>query len=300
MKKTQTLNAFFPTVKKVVTGQTDRGMNIIEFRDGNGELQQIMPPITHHLAAVPEQKREIYSQCCELLGVPTELGVGRPKQIEVEKIETAKTVCELNFTKKYKDSDTKDLLKSEFPHFFVEMKRDEKMLSTPISDDNLVEDEEANEIRALLDRHTSEPLRFIERSFCHIWSANGSHSGWRSFTDLNASLSAAFGYELSSSTGYRLLASEKSLLEKNDVTALKTRPDISIMLAKVAEAKTSLASLVTEPSFTDAVHDAVRGRPSSFDPSWHDDLTEEINKHSDLPGFGPLMVQAFASEIMLK
>ena len=258
-----------------------------------------MPPIAHHLVAVPEQKREIYNYCCKLLGVSTEPGVGRPKLIETEKREAAKAICELKLTEKYKDRDTQDLLKTEFPRLFVDTEKDGTMLSASEAD-VLVEDEEAKELRSLLDRHSSEPLRFIERSFCHIWSANGSHSGWRSFTDLNASLSAAFGYELSSSTGYRLLASEKSLLEKNDVTALKTRPDISIMLAKVAEAKTSLASLVTEPSFTDAVHDAVRGRPSSFDPSWHDDLTEEINKHSDLPGFGPLMVQAFASEIMLK
>ena len=39
-----------------MTGQTIERMDIFEFRDGNGDIQQIMPPITHHLAAGAEAR----------------------------------------------------------------------------------------------------------------------------------------------------------------------------------------------------------------------------------------------------
>ena len=81
------------------------------------------------------------------------------------------------------------------------------------------------ELRAMLDR--SEPMKLIVRSFCHIWSRDGQHIGWRSYSDLNDSLLSAFGYKLASSTGYDLLAREKKSFESNDITAFKTRPAFS-------------------------------------------------------------------------
>jgi hypothetical protein len=147
-------------------------------------------------------------------------------------------------------------------------------------------------LRSLLDRETSGPLRYIERSFCHVWGTDGSHIGWRTFDEfLNA-----FGYKLKKSTGYDLLKREKALTDSNDIQAFKKRPDIGAMLSKLTQAQSSLESMQTEPNISDSVHvatDSTRKRPFTFDPSWYPELIEEINKHSDLPGFGFLMVQTF-------
>jgi len=100
MKK---ISTFFPAVKKSVVGQTREGMDIVEFRDETGALRQIMPAIAHNLETLTEQKRQVYGECCRILGVSTGLGVGRPKILETRKRDAAKRVSEMKVTEEYKE-----------------------------------------------------------------------------------------------------------------------------------------------------------------------------------------------------
>ena len=245
MKK---ISTFFPAVKKSVVGQTREGMDIVEFRDETGALRQIMPAIAHNLETLTEQKRQVYGECCRILGVSTGLGVGRPKILETRKRDAAKRVSEMKVTEEYKERDVEDLLKSKFPELFDDSKSSAFKLSRLEVDEVWDEDAEVKELRSLLDRETSGPLRYIERSFCHVWGTDGSHIGWRTYDELSSTILNAFGYKLKKSTGYDLLKREKALTDSNDIQAFKKRPDIGAMLSKLTQAQSGLESMQTEPN----------------------------------------------------
>ena len=99
-----TMKTFYPKVKEFVTGQNDEGRDQFAHRTSDGTVMEILPTIFHNLAAVPAQKREIYTACCEILAVSTEhacVGARRPTIIENKKRAAANEVADLKFTEEY-------------------------------------------------------------------------------------------------------------------------------------------------------------------------------------------------------
>ena len=86
------MKTFYRTVNKFVIGQNDEGRDQFVHKTSDGTVMEILPRSVHNLAAVPAQKREIYTACCQMLAVSTEPArVGRPKIIENKKTERQRT-----------------------------------------------------------------------------------------------------------------------------------------------------------------------------------------------------------------
>jgi hypothetical protein len=135
--------------------------------------------------------------------------------------------------------------------------------------------------------HASLTVQRIYRALCHIWAKDGSHAGWHDGMEVRQRILQVLEHRVGRATAYRYLKEEKELFSKGDARAVRERFDMAELINATRSEDKERAQLMPE--------EEPAGRPYQFQPAWYPALVERCNKLQKLLGFGPYVVQAFAT-----
>lgn len=135
--------------------------------------------------------------------------------------------------------------------------------------------------------HASLTVQRIYRALCHIWAKDGSHAGWHDGMEVRQRILQVLEHRVGRATAYRYLKEEKELFSKGDARAVRERFDMAELINATRSEDKERALLMPE--------EEPAGRPYQFQPAWYPALVERCNKLQKLLGFGPYVVQAFAT-----
>ena len=136
-------------------------------------------------------------------------------------------------------------------------------------------------------------VQYIYRALAHQWDKDGNHMGWYGGDVLAKRIHDQLGHVIGRATAFRYREVEKELYEKKN-GGIRKKPDFVQLINSVVTADKE-SKVLTPEEEPDKGH--FKGRPVEFQPEWYPMLAKRCEDLQKLLGFGPHIVQAFASVV---